>query len=48
MPKMLGRLRKSAAAYDVKQRLGFSLEDYGCLVFTAVNPYLQKALKWLS
>lgn len=41
-------LRWGSGAYDVKQRLGFSLEDNGCLVFTAVNPYLQKALQWLS
>jgi hypothetical protein len=41
-------LRWGSGAYDVKQRLGFSLEDNGSLVFTAVNPYLQKALQWLS
>jgi predicted N-acyltransferase len=41
-------LRWGSGAYDVKQRLGFSLEDNGCIVFTAVNPYLQKALHWLS
>jgi predicted N-acyltransferase len=41
-------LRWGSGAYDVKQRLGFSLEDNGSLVFTAVNPYLQKAFQWLS
>jgi predicted N-acyltransferase len=41
-------LRWGSGAYDVKQRLGFSLEDNGSLVFTAVNPYLQKALQLLS
>jgi hypothetical protein len=41
-------LRWGSGAYDVKQRLGFSLEDNDSLVFTAVNPYLQKALQWLS
>lgn len=41
-------LRWGSGAYDVKQRLGFSLEDNGSLVFAAVNPYLQKALQWLS
>jgi predicted N-acyltransferase len=41
-------LRWGSGAYDVKQRLGFSLEDNGSLVFTAANPYLQKALQWLS
>jgi predicted N-acyltransferase len=41
-------LRWGSGAYDVKQRLGFSLEDNGSLVFTAVNPFVQKALQWLS
>jgi predicted N-acyltransferase len=41
-------LRWGSGAYDVKQRLGFSLEDNGSLVFTAANPYLQKAVQWLS
>jgi predicted N-acyltransferase len=41
-------LRWGSGAYDVKQRLGFSLEDNGSLVFTTVNPYLQRALQWLS
>jgi predicted N-acyltransferase len=41
-------LRWGSGAYDVKQRLGFSLEDNDSLVFTAVNPYFQKALQWLS
>ncbi|HLO16691.1 MAG TPA: GNAT family N-acetyltransferase [Anaerolineales bacterium] len=41
-------LRWGSGAYEVKQRLGFSSEDNGSLVFTAVNPYLQKALQRLS
>lgn len=41
-------LRWGSGAYDVKQRLGFSLEDNGSLVFAALNPYVQKALHWLS
>lgn len=41
-------LRWGSGAYDVKQRLGFSLEDNGSLVFTAVNPFVKKALQWLS
>ena len=41
-------LRWGSGAYDVKQRLGFSLEDNGSLVFTAVNPYLQKVLQRLN
>lgn len=41
-------LRWGSGAYDVKQRLGFSLEDNGSLIFTAVNPVLRKALQWLS
>ncbi|MGZ9220794.1 MAG: GNAT family N-acetyltransferase [Anaerolineales bacterium] len=41
-------LRWGSGAYDVKQRLGFSFEDNGSLVFTAVNPYLQRTLHWLS
>jgi len=39
-------LRWGSGAYDVKQRLGFSFEDNGSLAFTAVNPYLQKVLRW--
>ena len=38
-------LRWGSGAYDVKQRLGFSFEDNGSLIFTAVNPYLQKVLQ---
>lgn len=41
-------LRWGSGAYDVKQRLGFSAEDNSSLVFTAVNPYLQKALQRFS
>jgi predicted N-acyltransferase len=41
-------LRWGSGAYDVKQRLGFSLEDNGSLVFTAVNPFVKRALQWLS
>jgi predicted N-acyltransferase len=41
-------MRWGSGAYEVKQRLGFSLEDNGSLVFAAVNPFLQKALQWLS
>lgn len=41
-------LRWGSGAYDVKQRLGFSFEDNGSLVFTAVNPFVQKAVQWLS
>ena len=45
-------LRWGSGAYDVKRRLGFSLEDNSSLAFAAVNPHLQKALhtlvKWTS
>jgi predicted N-acyltransferase len=41
-------LRWGSGAYDVKQRLGFSFEDNGSLVFTAVHPFVRKALQWLS
>jgi predicted N-acyltransferase len=41
-------LRWGSGAYDVKQRLGFSSEDNGSLVFTAVHPFVQKAVQWLS
>ena len=37
-------LRWGSGAYDVKQRLGFSLEDNGSLLFAPVNPFLQKVL----
>jgi predicted N-acyltransferase len=37
-------LRWGSGAYDMKQRLGFSLEDNSSLVFTAVNPWLQNLL----
>jgi len=39
-------LRWGSGAYDVKQRLGFSFEDNSSLVFSATNPYLQKAIQW--
>lgn len=41
-------LRWGSGAYDVKQRLGFSFEDNGSLVFAAVHPFVQKAIQWLS
>jgi len=41
-------LRWGSGAYEVKQRLGFSFEDNSSLIFTAVNPHLQKVLKRLS
>jgi predicted N-acyltransferase len=41
-------LRWGSGAYDVKQRLGFSLEDNGSLVFTAANPLVRRTLQWLS
>ena len=48
MERKVRLLRWGSGAYDVKQRLGFSLEDNGSVVFAAVNPYLQKAIQWLS
>jgi predicted N-acyltransferase len=36
-------LRLGSGAYDVKQQLGFSLEDNHSLLFSASNPLLQKA-----
>lgn len=41
-------LRWGSGAYEVKQRLGFSFEDNGSLVFRAVNPYLQNVLQRFS
>lgn len=41
-------LRWGSGAYDVKQRLGFSLEDNGSLAFAAINPFLQKVIGWLN
>lgn len=41
-------LRMGSGAYDVKQQLGFSLEDNHSLLFTASNPLLQKTGRWLS
>jgi predicted N-acyltransferase len=41
-------LRMGSGAYDVKEQLGFSLEDNNSLLFAAANPLLQKAGQWLS
>ena len=41
-------LRWGSGAYDVKLRLGFSLEDNGFLAFAATNPRLQKVIRWLA
>ncbi len=41
-------LRWGSGAYDMKQRLGFSLEDNGSISFAAVNPFLQKVIRWLN
>jgi predicted N-acyltransferase len=41
-------LRWGSGAYDIKQRLGFSLEDNGAFAFAATNPLLHKALGWLK
>jgi predicted N-acyltransferase len=38
-------LRWGSGAYDVKKRFGFSLEDNGTTTFSAVNPFVQKAIQ---
>jgi hypothetical protein len=40
-------LRWGSGADEVKQRLGFTSEDNGHMAFTAVNPFLQKILRWI-
>lgn len=42
----VGLLRWGSGAYDVKQRLGFSLEDNDTIAIAAINPFFQKALQW--
>lgn len=41
-------LRMGSGAYEIKEQLGFSLEDNNTLLFTAANPVVQKVGKWLS
>ena len=41
-------IRLGSGAYDIKQQLGFSLEDNNSLLFNAVNPMLQKTVQWLD
>jgi predicted N-acyltransferase len=41
-------LRWGSGAYDVKLRLGFTLEDNDFLAFAATSPYLQKVVRWLT
>jgi predicted N-acyltransferase len=42
------RLRMGSGAYEVKQQLGFVLEDNNSLLFSASNPLLQKTGQWLE
>jgi predicted N-acyltransferase len=41
-------LRLGSGSYEVKQQLGFSLEDNNSLLFTASNPLIQKTGQWLE
>ncbi len=41
-------LRWGSGAYDVKQRLGFSLEDNDSISFAASSPFLQRMGQWLG
>ena len=41
-------LRWGSGAYEVKQKLGFSLEDNGIFAYTAIHPLLQVIARWLG
>jgi hypothetical protein len=38
-------LRWGSGAYDIKKRLGFSMEDNGALAFSISNPILQNFIR---
>jgi hypothetical protein len=38
-------LRWGSGAYDIKQRLGFSMEDNGSFAFSTTNPTLQNLIR---
>jgi hypothetical protein len=41
-------LRWGSGAYDVKQRLGFQLEDNNTLLYATANPVMRKMGQWLE
>ncbi len=41
-------VRLGTGAYDVKQHLGFTLENNNLVLFSAANPLLQKTAQWLE
>jgi predicted N-acyltransferase len=41
-------LRGGSGAYEVKQKLGFSLEDNGIFAYVAIHPLLQVITRWFN